>query len=209
MKTLKLFFTTCLVAISTITQAQSTEGTTEALKAQQPCAMVTYNVSADVMEKALVQRLEKNKLSYDKSKGFKVYQGVVLPELTTDKVDIYTKVEGKKDNCTVYVLVSKGYDNFVSSKTDEKTFANMKVFLNSMQETANQYQYGLDAEEQANLIKKADKTYNSSVSDGKDLESDKAKIEKKIADNKTEQDNNMKALEAAKAKLVEIKSKIK
>jgi hypothetical protein len=209
MKTLKLLFTTCLIAISASMFGQAVQGSTEALKAQQPCAMSTYSVNADVMEKALVDRLEKSKLSYDKSKGFKVYKGVVLPEITTDKVDIYTKVEGKKDNCTVYVLVSKGYDNFISEKSDEKVFANMKTFLNSMQETANQYQLGLDAEEQASIIKKADKTYNSSVSDGKDLESDKAKIEKKIAENKTEQETNMKALEAAKTKLAEIKAKIK
>jgi predicted RNA-binding protein with RPS1 domain len=209
MKRTLLLLTSIICSAVAIAQ-QAAESTVEALKAQQPCVTVSYNMNPDVVESALKQKLDNAKLgSGDKSKGYRVYKGVNLPDISPDKIDIYTKVEGKKENATVYFLVSKGYDNFISSKSDPDMFKKVMAYVNTLQADAVSYQLNLDIKAAEEEQAKAEKKYNNSVDDGKDLQSDKTKIEKKIEENKAEQEKLAAELEKAKAKLAELNGKKK
>jgi hypothetical protein len=63
---------------------------------------------------------------------FYVFDNVQLPELNNQKLDLYFKVakatSGNKEQSTVYLMVSKGYDNFVSPKQILPLFMQQKNF---------------------------------------------------------------------------------
>jgi hypothetical protein len=71
----------------------------------------------------------------NKQEGFYVFSGVELPELANQKLDLYFKVDPINDNSSdrssVTLMVSKGYENFVSNENDSATFAASEKFLNS------------------------------------------------------------------------------
>lgn len=70
------------------------------------------------------------------SKGFTVYKGVRLPQLGPDAYDIYFMTEKKSrrdnDNSTVTMMITKGFDAFVSQSTDAILFANAQTYLDSL-----------------------------------------------------------------------------
>ncbi len=103
-------------------------------------------------------------------------------------------------------LLSKGYDNFITSGTDVAVIENTKTFLNSLAQSIDAYQLGVDTKTQEDAVKKAEKAYESSVSDGKSLLNDKEKIEKRIAENAKDQETKLKVVEEEKSKLKSIKS---
>jgi len=86
---------------------------------------------------------------------------------------MYFKVEPKsktqKDKSTIYLLVSKGYDNFISPEVDTATFAAATAFLNGFVAGTAGYRLNLDIEEQGKVVKNAEKKLASLQDDDKDL----------------------------------------
>ncbi len=207
----KLLLAIFLFANIAMAKAQGAqESTIEINKIKQACALATYNINPDLLEEAFKRRMNTEGLgSGDKSKGFRVYKKVMYKAFGDTECDIYVKIDGKKETSSALVAVSRGYDNFVSGATDEKAMQNMIAFLNGMPEIATAIQLEKDIESGEDALKKADKKYNNSISDGKDLEADKLKLERKIEDNKKEQADLLKAKDDAKAKLDELKAKRK
>lgn len=177
-------------------------------KSNQNAIVATYDLPKEVVEAALKERLEKAGLGKPKgSKGFMNYAGKLWKEVSDDKVDLYVKVEDKKGSSAVQILVSKGYDNFISSGTDAHAVQNVKSFLQSFNTEVLAYQLMLDIEKQEILVKKSEKEYNNAIDNGKDLAEEKGKIEKKIAENTNDQSLKQRALEQEKARLETLKSK--
>ncbi|MFT4060854.1 MAG: hypothetical protein QM642_00700 [Edaphocola sp.] len=189
--------------------AQSARETTAKYnKTDAPAVSADYNKNKDVVEDALKTQMAKEGIGKPgSSKGYMLWKGVTWTNVSTEKVDVYAKVEGKKEQATVTILLSKGYDNFANSTSDPNAINKIKDFLNSFTEKLNAYDLGLNIKEQEEIVKKAEKEYNGSVSDGKDLESEKSKIEKKIEDNKKTQADKQKALQTEQAKLDALKAK--
>jgi len=176
-------------------------------KTSQNAVVAEYDVPAAVVEDALKQHMEKVGLDRKKSeKGFMVFKGATWKEVSGDKADIYLKVDGKGNKSTISVLYSKGYDNFISSSTDPETVNAIKNFLNGFVDDLKKYQLMQDIARQEDAVKKAEKAYNESVSDGKSLADDKVKIEKKMADNVNMQSDTQKALGNEKKKLDDLKA---
>jgi hypothetical protein len=207
----KLLFSIIALAGFNFAQAQDAkESSIEIMKATQPCVEATYNRPSELMEDALKKKLADAKVgSGDKSKGFKVYKGIILPEISTDKIDLYTKIDGKKDNTTVYMLVSKGYDNFVSGAKDEAIVTNMKNFLNGLEVNAAALKLLADIEAAKIALNNAQDKYSNAVSDGKDLVKQKEKIEKNIEENKSIQSARSKDVDNANANLKALMALIK
>jgi hypothetical protein len=207
----KIFLSIIAIAFILNTQAQDAkESSIELLKAVHPCVEASYSRPTDLMEEALKKRLTDAKIGNgDKKKGYRKYEGVIIPEISADKIDLYTIVDGKKENSTVYILVSKGYDNFVDSKTDETTIMNMKKFLNSLEVSAASLKLLADIEVSNEALKKAEYNYVEAVNEGKDLVKQKEKIEKNIEENKGSQSIKSEEVEKAKAILNALKAKLK
>jgi hypothetical protein len=200
----------CLIFANVCHAQSAVESNIEIAKVNQPCIMATYNFSEDLLIETIKAKMTEAKVpSPDKSKGFKVYSGVVLPAFGTEKLDIYIKTDGKKQTSICYIAISKGYDNFISKTTDTTTIANVMAWLNNLNGDASKIQLGHDIEDGTSMQNKSDKRYNSSVEDGKDLQKDLEKVQQKILENKAEQAKLLKELEEAKAKVLDLKSKLK
>jgi hypothetical protein len=198
-----------IAATGTATAQNAHESSVKFNKTNENAVVADFNKPAEVVEAALKDRLEKEGLGKMKStKGFMSYAGTLWNSVSSDKLDVYFKVDGKKDKSTVSVLVSKGYDNFITSGSDAKTIDNVKAFLNGFVTYTNSYQLGLDIKAQEEAIKKAEKAYSNSVDNNKDLLAQKEKLEKRIAESNNEQILKQKALDEEKKKLNDLKVKM-
>lgn len=198
-----------IAATGTVSAQNAHESSVKFNKTNENAVVADFDKPADIVEAALKDRLEKEGLGKMKSsKGFMSYSGVLWNSVSSDKLDVYFKVEGKKDKSSISVLVSKGYDNFITSGSDSRTIDNVKAFLNGFMANANAYQLGLNIKAQEEAVKKAEKAYSNATDDNKDLLSQKEKLEKKIAESNNDQTLKQKALDEAKKKLDDLKSNV-
>lgn len=113
-----------------------------------PCKLVTATLE-DELKKAGITKGRKYK-------GFRKYEGVNFPALSDSKIDVYTKVKGKKNTAYVQMLVSTGYDNFVGMQKDAAVATKSINFLNKLNEDAAAYQAAIDLEKQKEALQKAE-----------------------------------------------------
>lgn len=213
MKKLLLTLHTFLL-VSTVAFAQNAKtSTTEVNKLPQPCVSAEFTYPANIVEGAFKKKLSDAKLgSGDKSKdGFRLYKGVVIPEITKEKIDLYYKVEDKKPISIVTVLTSKGYDNFMKMETDSIAVNNTILYLNTFIKDVLTFSLNDQINKQNDVIGDIEKKSKNTAKDGESLLKDKAKIESKISKNnieigalKSEMENQQKALEVVKTKTATI-----
>ena len=83
-----------------------------------------------IMEETIAAKLKEAGIkTHAKKKKLYTYKDVSLPEISTNKVDLYYKVQKKKHASKIFFIVSKGYDNYISTATDPTIAANIINFL--------------------------------------------------------------------------------
>jgi hypothetical protein len=211
-----LFTLTTLAFFSLTALAQNAQtGTTIINKASQPCVYADYQYEGSIVEGALKKKFADAKIGSDSkaTDGFRVYKGVVVPQLTNEKIDLYVKVEEKKPMSTVYMLTSKGYDNFMKKETDSNTINNSIAFLNNFMNDVLSFKLGKDIEKQEDANSMMQRKKNKSIAkDGESLV--ERKIERlnpvflktniEIGSLKSDMENQQKMLETVKAKTATI-----
>lgn len=191
--------------------AQSYTGETKINKLPKTAIINELPFSEDVTEEAIKKRMSQLGYTSKKDNGYLVYKNVNLPELGTSSYNLYFKSErkSKKEQQTslIYMLISDSYDAFLSESRDMQVINNGKTFLNSFGTPAQDVSIENNIKSEEENLKKAEKKYNNSVDDGKDLEEKKRKIEKDIEENRKDQeqrkvdlDRQRQAVEAAKAR---------
>lgn len=163
-------------------KAQSaTEEKVKFMKAEHSAAVATFNYPGDIVKAALDDRLTKAGFGKQKKQqGFISYKGVAWSEVSGEKLDVYTKVDSRKSKSTVYLMAAKGYDNFVSSGTDEAAMEKMKKFLDGFADDLAAYQHQLDVAKKEAEIEKAEKAYADHMKKQKKLEGDRAKLAEEL-----------------------------
>ena len=128
---------------------------------------------------------KKNKID-----GFYVFNNVVLPSLSNQKLDMYFKVVQKnkeeKNNSTLYLLVSSGNENFASPDGDTTLWNSSKMFLNSFVEKTTAYSLEQSIKLQENTVKDSQNKLAELQNQEKDLAE---KIRKNQDDQKNQQLN--------------------
>ena len=113
----------------------------------------------------------KDGLQGSSAKDFTVYKGVRMSSLAPDSYDIYFMVEKKsrrdKDNSTVTMMISKGYDAFVDESTDATVVSNGKDFLNNLRDIVSAYDLEQQIAAQMDEVKSAEKKANSLEEEGR------------------------------------------
>ncbi len=146
----------------------------------------------------------------NKVNGFYAYKGVVLKGETPQVVDLYFKVDrrgSKKDNQSVmYLLTSKGGENFITETTDAATYAAAQTFLNGFTTETATYKHTLDVQTQEETVKKAEKKLSDLVNDESDMNRKIAKLQEDLRKNKEAQEAQKLTIEAEKKKLEEMKT---
>ncbi|MEP7371871.1 MAG: hypothetical protein ABI675_00695 [Chitinophagaceae bacterium] len=212
-----LFFAGVLTASS---QASFTTITIN--KKIQPGLVLELPNNTDVAEGTILQKLKetgytpetKGKLFWKKNKldGFYVFNGISLAALNNQKLDMYFKVEPKsktqKDQSIIYLLVSKGYDNFISPEADTATFVAATAFLNGFVAGTANYRLNLDIEEQEKVVKTAEKKLSDLQDDDKALAKKIEGLQADLRNKKDDQAMQEKEIANQKMKLEELKAKV-
>ncbi|XZF14404.1 hypothetical protein ACTHGU_21690 [Chitinophagaceae bacterium MMS25-I14] len=188
-------------------QAQNVRTSSVSFKANKmegsySAVVADYDYDSKAVEAALSEKLASQTGKGSNSKGYRYFQAVTVPELTQDKVDLYYKVESEKGKAVVTMLISKGYDNFITPEKDPTTFDNMKQFLvSTLPAQVKQHNLMLDIARQEEIVKNAEKKYGNSVDDGK-------KLQRQIDDNTAQQTSLKSTVEAEKAKLDDMRKQM-
>lgn len=185
--------------------AQSQEGTIDYMKTQQPAAIMELPYPENVVQGALKDFFGKQGSKGANSKGLLVYKNV-RAEGGADSplMDMYFKIDRKsrkeKDVTVVYLTAAHPGENIaVRLPSDRYGVERGRDFLNSITPALEAYNLELQITDQENEVKKADRKYNSLISEGEDLVKKKKSIEDKIAANIKDREEQRVNLEKQKA----------
>ena len=191
-----------VLATSIITaRAQSSVTTIEYNKTMQPALVLELPNTTKDVEGTILEKLKQ--IGYDPKTlghlfwktntidGFYVFNNVVLPSLSAQKLDMYFKVVQKnkeeKDNTTLYMLVSKGNGNFASPQIDTTLWNSSQVFLNSFVEKTTAYNLEQNIKAQENTVNDSQKKLVALQSDEKDLAEKIKKYQSELSTNQSNQ----------------------
>jgi hypothetical protein len=96
----------------------------------------------------------------NKEEGYYKFSGVALPELAQEQLDLYFKVDPMENqHSSITLLVSKGYDNFIST-SDSAIFNASQNFLNSFVQKTNVYNINQKMDEQKKALVTSEKKWS-------------------------------------------------
>lgn len=203
-----------ITLLYTASFAQARYTTTEYLKINRPAVAAEIPFPEKTVSNAIEDKFAKMGFKSKDSKGFMIFSGVRLPELGTESYDLYFNIDrvSRKDkgNTTVVMMVSKGYDNFVSDSSDATLIGSAKQYLSTtLRDIVAAYDLELQIADQDDAVKKAEKKYNGLVDDGTDLQKKKRKIEEQIVENTNNQSSQKTEVEKQRQVLDMLKTKRK
>lgn len=211
MKQLFVFVAAALISSAAISQARTS--TAEFQKIMQPAVVTEVLFPEKTVSKAIEDKMEKMGYKGKDTKGFLTYKGVRIPSIGADSYDFYFKTERKskkeKDITVITMLVSSGYEKFISDTGNAVVINNSKTFLNTFQDVISAYDLEQQIIEQEDISTKATKKLISYTEEGQDLQKKKKKIEDDIKDNEKDQANQKAESEKQRQILETLKSKRK
>jgi hypothetical protein len=207
------------LTFSLTTKAQSTATSVAFDKAYQTGFKLPLPYDLKVAEGTIIQKLKetgydpetKGKLFWKQNKmnDFYVFKGVHLDGMGDQIMDLYFKVtpdNSVKDGCIMYLLASKGNENFIT-ETDKTSFSSVQSFFNKFTSETAKYNHNLNVLAQEDAVKKAEKKLTSLQDDEKDLHKKFEKLQDDLAKNKADQESQQKSLESERRKLDEVRAK--
>jgi hypothetical protein len=217
----KIFILLAFVCSATgTTFAQSAFSAITINKKVQPGLLLHLPNNTDVAEGTLLQKLKETgykpetsgSLFWKKNKqdGFYVFNGVQLPALNNQQLDLYFRIEKDKrvkGNSLMYMLVSKGYDNFVSPDVDAVTFQAATAFLNGFVAGNVSFSLQQEIEAQEKAVLNAEKKLGNLQDEEKSLQKKAAQTQASIESNRSDMDLQSKEIANQKTILEGLKAK--
>jgi hypothetical protein len=213
---MKKIIAVLLVAVAGKASAQSVNSTVSFNKIDRPALMLTVPYKESVAEGAIVENLKKTgydaetkgKLFWKQNKvnGFYTFKSV---NLNGNLVDLYFKVDQKSrklDQTNMYLLVSKGEENFVG-RDDTAVYNSAKRFLDGFVTETASYKLQLDIKAQEETVKDSEKKLAKLKDNEKDMEKKIEQLQNDLKKNREQQVNQAQVIELEKKKLLELQSK--
>jgi hypothetical protein len=188
------------VVLQSAAFAQNAREATAKFKDNNQVAVVAdFMADADLVEEAMKERLAKEGFGKRSSEsGYDAYKGTAWGRVSSEKLDVYIKIAGKKGKSTVTMLVAKGYDNFVSSSKDATVVSGVKDFLNSFGNYVATRKGVMDGEA---LIKKMEEAQAKMMKE-------KEALEKKVVEQNTLIQQSQAEMNTQKLKIDELKKSL-
>ena len=182
-----------LLSISISGLTQSYTGTVEYQKALRQAVINNIPFPEKVVSGAIEDTMQKMGYKGKEAKDFTVYRGVKLPEFNNIPLDLYFMVDRKskkeKENSTVTLLLSKGFDDFITQAVNPELIEKAKVYMDSLRNIIGYYELEQQIAEQESVIKDNAKKSTNLVEEAADLQKKVKKLEKDIENNTKEQAN--------------------
>ena|SRR5687767_10744084 len=210
MKTLLLLITINLFGLTV--SAQAYEGEIQFDKKKQPAIVIEYRYPAEAVENAFIARLERmgykvkeEKGILNRDKGFLVFKNAYLTDMSPTRLDYIVKVERKsrkdEDESTLYLVLQKDGENAMNT-LQAADIGQVKLYLNQMIPDIEAANLELQIKAQEELISKTEKKL-------KNLQEDKADLERKLANNEKEQDQTIRDIQDQRQQLGNLQGKRK
>jgi hypothetical protein len=174
----------------------------------EPAAVIELPYPPSVVDAAMSEYLsKKGKSRGNDIKGFITFRNTQPVQNDSVNADLYFKTERKSKSekeVTVVSLLLMPID--AQTNTGNLHYLSMedaKEYLNGLATTINAYNLELTIKDQNDAVIKAEAKYKNLASEGEDLESKRAGLEKKIADNKNDQQLQLKEIENQKQRLTQ------
>lgn len=158
---------------------QITEQTVEIGDERIPAFAAASNNKADQVKDLIEADLEKAGITkHKKKKRYYTYTGIVFPAINNDnKIDLRYKVDKNRKRSTVYFIVSRGYNNYVTSATDPVVTANINKYLGGLDDAIAKMEE-IKAKEKE--VAKMNKELEKQKEDLRKAEEEKKKKQKEI-----------------------------
>jgi hypothetical protein len=190
-------------------RAQSSYTTIQYNKTMQPALVLELPYTTNDVEGTILEKLKQigynpetqGHLFWKKNKtdGFYVFNNVVLPSLSTQKLDMYFKVVKKnneeKNNSTLYMLVSSGNENFASPSVDTTLWNSSKMFLNSFIEKTTAYNLEQNIKAQENIVTTSQKKLATLQKEERDLAEKIKRYQNDLGNNQNNQKDQQQDIE--------------
>jgi len=197
--------------VSLSVSAQSYTGTVEFQKVLRETVVNILPFPEKVIMGAIEDTMQKLGYKGKEVKDFTVYRGVKLPDFNNVPLDLYFMAERKskkeKESSLVTLLVSKGFDDFITRASNAELVEKAKVYLDSLRNAVGYYDLEQQIAEQETVMKDNAKKSNDLVSEAEDLQKKRKKLEKEIEDNAKEQANMKSETEKQQQILETLKSR--
>lgn len=188
--------------ISSMASAQVREDKINVLDAERLGLRIEMNYDVKIVSSALSDKLKDAGIKTKSSKGFVTASGVKLIDISPELMDYYFKVESvDKKRSILYLVISKGYSNFIDPVANPSVWDNAKMFMENMVSYAARYQLQADAKTMEKTVSSAQKNYDKSVKDYKKQEDALAKSRKSMEDAQGELTNKKGELETLQQKI--------
>ncbi|MBX2888689.1 MAG: hypothetical protein KF829_08560 [Ferruginibacter sp.] len=178
-----LFFVSGIYAQSLTTTAEYNKTVIGAIENNIP-----YNPKT--VETALKEKMSAYNIKPSNQKGYIAYRGVKMDNISPNIIDVYFKInsKSKRDNnaSVITMLLSTGFESFMSEIDNPDAFGAAKEFLNSLVQNAAAADLNQQIKTQGNAVVKADKKLKSLRSELNSLNKKLDQTRKKISDTEKE-----------------------
>ena len=204
----KIILVVFVVSISVFSYAQAYEGGVEYEKKVQPAAVIELAYSPSVVNAAMNDYLsKKGKSRRDDIKGFSTFRNTEPVPGDSVNADLYFKTERKsrkeKEVTVVSLLVMPTEQQANANNLHYLNMNDAKDYLNGLASAIDAFSLELTIKDQNHAVIIAEAKYKILTSEGGDLENKRTAIEKKIADNKNDQQQQLKEIGNQKQKLTQ------
>ena len=195
-----------VMLVCLVSYGQAQEGSVEYQHKLQPAAVIELPYSPSMVDAAMNDYLsKKGKSKGDDIKGFTTYRNMQAVSNDSSNADLYFKTERKshkeKEITVVSLLLSPTDMQTNNSHLHYMDMEEGKTYLNNLAIAVDAYNLELTIKDQNHAVIIAETKYKILAGEGSDLENKRTAIEKKIADNKADQQQQLKEIENQKQKL--------
>ena len=184
---------------STAVFSQAYESNITYNKKKQKAISIDYAYPQEAVQNAIVQKIEKmghigkeEKGMFNKDKGFIVFKDAFVTDISEERMDYILKIERKsrkdKDETTLYLVLNKGGEDAVPAMSAHD-IGRAKVFLNNLLPEIEEANLELQIKAQDDAVVKSEKKF-------KELQDQKADLEKKLQKNAEDIENQQKQIES-------------
>ncbi len=183
-------FALTAVLCSLISNAQS-KSTTSLFNNNQVAAIeINIPFETGIVEKAIQEKMYSFNVKSRDQKGFRAYHGAKIDSICEQEIDLYFKVSRKdkknKDASVVTLLVSQGFETFITPASHPKEFDRAKIFMNSFLQTSSAADIDVQINSQDDAVKKADKRLETLKDELNELRKKMKYTSEKLADTEKE-----------------------
>jgi hypothetical protein len=189
---LPLMVLVTVISFSSPAFSQAGETKVEYQKGDRVAATIELPYTAEIVDDAIKQYMEKKGGKSDHIKSFDVYRSTRLDENDPEIVDVHFKVDRKiykeRESSVIYLLIGRPGENIGARTIDDRfKVTDSKELLNRMAPYIDAYNLDVQIKKQEEVVKKSEKRLLNLKDDQYELEKKLKTLQDKIAMNKNDQ----------------------